>query len=64
MLMLESSFALQISTNVKNLQIHVHKMLLVQTLWGATSVLAILVLQEMVFFAVSVKLKLICPYFL
>ena len=52
--MLESSFALQISTNVKNLQIHVHKMLLVQTLWGATSVLAILVLQEMVFLAVSV----------
>ena len=43
----------QILTNVKNLLIRVHVMLLVQTLWEATSVLAILVLLEMGPLAVS-----------
>ena len=43
----------QILTNVKNLPI-VQVMLLVQTLWEATSVLAILVLLEMGPLAVSV----------
>ena len=43
----------QILMNVKNLPIRVHVMLLVQTLWGATSVLAILVLLEMGPLAVS-----------
>ena len=48
----------QILTNVKNLLIRVHVMLLVQTLWEATSVLAILVLLEMGPLAVSALLNL------